>query len=116
MTLTSPVLAHSKCVNELPTHADSVRMAQNLVFDLPLADSMAGRALWQPLRRLTVRILTAIILMRVRVVLTRVARKWYHANGSGTICRPWNRQAVDQKLDSVPFVRNRHAWVFHLHI
>ena len=49
MTLTSPVLAHSKCVNEIPTHADSVRMAQNLVFDLPLADSMAGRALWQPL-------------------------------------------------------------------
>ena len=38
--------------------------------------------------------------------LTRVARKWYHVNGTGTICRLSNRQAVDQNLDSVPFVRN----------
>ena len=64
MTFTSPILAHSKCVNEIPTHADSVRMAQNLVFDLPLADSMvpfachAGQTIRTRIRIMAVRILT----------------------------------------------------------
>ena len=40
LTHTFAILAHSKCVNEIPTHANFVRMAQNLVFDLPLADPL----------------------------------------------------------------------------